>query len=81
MNKQPTFSKLYNLLNTLGFLKQEYPNSHIIFKQPEQNQPLIILPYTSPRKSVTPSHLLAVKRTLIDNHIINEQDFMKMLFS
>jgi hypothetical protein len=81
MSNQLTFAKLKNLLIHLGFTEEiitHQDKQAVVFKN-SATEVLIILPRLSPRTLVRQAHLLAVKRILIENNLLDREQFSKLV--
>ncbi|GAB4205552.1 MAG: hypothetical protein Fur006_61780 [Coleofasciculaceae cyanobacterium] len=68
------FSDLEKLLLRLGFTTLPTAGSHKVFKYPSSGA-LVILPGYKKKAYVHPAHLVAVRRILIENELIDRNTF------
>jgi len=79
MSNKLTFSKLKSLLINLGFSEIIIrEGSHIVFKNPSRDS-IIVLPPFSPQRLVSPRHIAAVRKILIENNILDNEQFSQLL--
>lgn len=81
MSNQLTFAKLKKLLTHLGFTEEIITLQNkraVVFNNPA-TETLIILPPLSPRALVSQTHLLAVRRTLIEHNLLDRDQFRQLV--
>jgi len=74
MYKNISYRTLATMLKTLGFKEKKVKGAHIIFSNPEFNA-LIILPYYTANRMITPPHFSMIKRTITEKGILSEEEF------
>lgn len=78
MHRNIIFSDLEKFLLKLGFTALRISGSHKVF-QHSSSQALVILPAYEQQAYVHPVHLLAVRRILIENELIDRNAFDSFL--
>jgi len=72
------FTDLEQLLSKIGFTKVPTTGSQQIYQYPLSGT-LVILPAYEQRAYVQPVHLVAVRRVLVENGLINSNSFDSFL--
>ena len=70
MHKGLTFAKLDQLLQSLGFTVTRVPTSHILYEHAASGAALVLRLFDA-EEVVSPGTLAVVRRTLIDNGLID----------
>ena len=74
MTKKVTFATLENLLFSLSFKQVQTAGYQQVFQE-SNSETLVVLPAYSKKSSVRPVHLVAVKKTLVENGLIDPDIF------
>ncbi|NMG21252.1 type II toxin-antitoxin system HicA family toxin [Brasilonema bromeliae] len=78
MHRDIIFNELEKYLLKLGFTALRTSGSHKVFQHPS-SEALVILPAYEQQAYVHPVHLLAVRRILIENELIDRNAFDSFL--
>lgn len=78
MSKAITFGALEKILLDAGFTYKRKPGSHVFFRHPDFDATLV-LPTIRRNERVSPAHMAAVRKTLIDKGVLDETQFDKLL--
>jgi predicted RNA binding protein YcfA (HicA-like mRNA interferase family) len=79
ISNELTFSKLKSLLMDLGFSEViTREGSHTVFKNPTSDS-IIVLPPLSPQQLVSPRHIAAVRRILIENNLLDQNQLTPLI--
>jgi hypothetical protein len=74
-DKKLTFDQLRRVLESLGYHSHEVlQGKHIVFRNPDQRL-FILLPQTMPGGQVRPIDLLSIRKTLVNDGVIADEDF------
>lgn len=69
-------SKVQQVLERLGFQAKGSFDSHTVFEHPGTHA-LILLPQWT--KTLLPTHVVGVRRTLVENGLIQEKEFERFV--
>lgn len=84
MNNRIAFSALRDLLLDLGLKETPYeakkplPSSHLVFEHPSLGL-LLVVPKQHPRAIVDPATMIAVRKQLVENGLLEAKDFENLL--
>jgi predicted RNA binding protein YcfA (HicA-like mRNA interferase family) len=70
MNDTITFAALDEVLQSLGFVLTRVPGSHVAYEHPASGAALLLRDHEG-REAVGPASLVVVRRTLVDNGLID----------
>jgi len=80
MSKRLTYAKLKQILINLGFTDIfTYKNNHAVVFKNSANDSMIVLPILSERTFVSQMHLLAIRRILIENNMLDKDKFSRLV--
>ncbi|NER37950.1 MAG: type II toxin-antitoxin system HicA family toxin [Oscillatoria sp. SIO1A7] len=77
MAREISFARLEELLTKVGFQTLPTAGKHQVFKEPV-SEAMVVLPAYPKQAQVRPIHLVAVRRTLVENGLIDEDVFDKI---
>lgn len=77
MTREVNFAMLEELLTKAGFKSLPTAGNHRVFKEPV-SEAMVILPAYPKQAQVRPIHLVAVRRTLVENGLIDEGAFDRL---
>ena len=78
MSRRITFAQLVRTLESTGFVVGKSTGSHEVFEYPS-TRTVVVLPAHDPNNEVTRSHLAAVRRTLEESGIVDQDSFDELL--
>ena len=73
-----SFASLEELLTQVGFKTLPTAGKHQVFKEPV-SKAMVVLPAYPKQAQVRPIHLVAVRRTLVENGLIDEDVFDRFI--
>lgn len=77
MTREVNFATLEELLMKAGFKTLSTAGNKRVFKEPV-SEAMVILPAYPKHAQVRPIHLVAVRRTLVENGLIDEDAFDRL---
>ena len=78
MHNALTYADLDALLRQLGFAPVSTAGTQKVFENPSVNA-IIILPPYAPNEPVRPHHLVTVRKTVVENGLIDEDAFERLM--
>jgi hypothetical protein len=73
--KKLTFDQLRQVLESLGYHYREVlQGKHVVFRNPDQHL-FILMPKTPPDGQVRPIDLFSVRKTLVNDGVVADEDF------
>ena len=78
MSKAITYADVERLLTQLGFVAEDTTGSFKVFRH-QASDALIVLPSSHASDSVDPSHLVAVRKHVLENGLSDEDSFDALL--
>lgn len=79
MTKPVSYESLGRVLESLGYIGREVEGKHLLFQNPARSL-VIILPEMPPDGLVRPIEILRVRKTLVGDGVIRDEDFDSLLF-